>query len=79
MHSGLRGVLARYLSQAGVSQRGIARLLRLDRGTVARVLGRPVAAGRRLVVVRRCPCCGGWVQWPCRACRLRKELQHAAD
>lgn len=72
MHTGFRALLARYLSQAGVSQRVIARLLRLDRGTVKRLLRRPVSDLRALVIVRRCAECGAYVHWPCRACRLRR-------
>ncbi len=66
-----------------MSQRGIARALRVSRGTVGAIaLGRrhdPAARrdGQHPGLVspagpaERCPGCGGMVQMPCLACRLR--------
>lgn len=77
MHTGFRALLARYFDRRGVSHRAIARLLRIDRGTVKRLLGRPPSHPPSLVIVRKCPECGAYVRWPCRVCRLRKGLAHA--
>ncbi len=71
------------LDDGRMSQRGIARALRVSRGTVGAIaLGRrPDPAARPggqppgLVLpagpAERCPGCGGMVQMPCLACRLR--------
>lgn len=75
MYSAFRCQLARFLCKYGVSQRSVSRLLRIDRGTVARAVSREWLLGRRLVIVRRCPRCGAYVQWPCRVCRLRKGTE----
>jgi len=72
-----------FLTDGRMSQRAIARTLRVSRGTVEaiaqnrrpnyaaraenRLAGRDPPAGP----VERCPGCGGMVQMPCLACRLR--------
>lgn len=73
----------RLLAEGNLSQRKIARLLRVSRATVS-----AIATGRRpdyeaqlaarasefepLGPIERCPCCGGMVYSPCRLCRVRK-------
>lgn len=70
----------RLLALGNVSQRQIARQLRVSRGTVS-----AIASGKRpdypirtpeepelLLPPVRCPGCGGMVHPPCRACRVRK-------
>jgi hypothetical protein len=67
------------LAQGNISQRQIARQLRISRGTVG-----AIASGKRpdysvklpelpqcLLPPVRCPGCGGYVHPPCRACRIR--------
>lgn len=61
--------------QRRVSERTLARLFRLDRGAVGRILrGRQPPSAPKLEILRRCPDCGGMVIWPCRACTLRRQL-----
>jgi transcriptional regulator with XRE-family HTH domain len=73
----------RLLAEGNLSQRKIARLLRVSRATVS-----AIAAGRRpdyeaqlaarasefepLGPIERCPGCGGMVYTPCRLCLVRK-------
>src|SRR6185369_2834794 len=73
----------RLLAEGRLSQRKIARLLRVSRSTVS-----AIAAGRRpdyearlaarasefepLGPIERCSGCGGMVYTPCRLCRVRK-------
>jgi len=75
------------LTDGNLSQRKIARRLGVSRGTVnAIALGkRPDQAGGRprsvedwtimIGPVARCPGCGGMVQMPCLACRIREMQQ----
>jgi transcriptional regulator with XRE-family HTH domain len=75
--------IERLLDAGGLSQRGIARRMGVSRGSVnAIALGkRPDPQTRRRVQEDalaapagpsvRCPTCGGMVQMPCLACRLR--------
>ncbi len=76
----LRNAIVRYLARRGVAQRAIARIMRIDRGTVQSVLrGKSGHGFGAVVVVRRCPRCGGLTTWPCRLCRmkdLRKDLRN---
>ncbi len=71
----------RLLAEKRLSQRAVARLTRISRGTVA-----AIASGRRPDYPscvdaaeeeppgppQRCPECGGLVYMPCRLCRARK-------
>ncbi|MBN2022490.1 MAG: helix-turn-helix transcriptional regulator [Pirellulales bacterium] len=73
------------LAEDTLSQRRIAALLKVSRGTVA-----AVSNGRRrdpkpnlpdeddALVPRgpigRCPQCGGWVRMPCQLCRARRRI-----
>jgi len=71
------------LTDSGLSQRKIARRLGVSRGTVNAIARgkRPDHAGGRprsmedwttmIGPVARCPRCGGMVQMPCLACRIR--------
>jgi hypothetical protein len=72
--------LLRLLAEGNLSQRKIAKMMNVSRGTVA-----AVAAGRRRPnyprevpdeqfkgPVRRCAGCGGMVATPCHACRIRR-------
>ncbi len=75
----LRNAIVQYLARRGVSQRSIARLLRIDRGTVLSVLrSRPLPGEIGLVVVRRCPSCGGLATWPCRLCSTKRGIHNAS-
>lgn len=77
------------LSEGQLSQRAIARLLGVNRGTVSAIaLGRgrydELSKRRRSReevpppsgCPRRCPECGALVQMPCVACRVREILRH---
>ncbi len=71
------------LADGRVSQRGIARSLRVSRGTVAAIAHgrrpdytarcglRPADLDAPAGPLERCPGCGGKVHMPCLACRLR--------
>lgn len=76
------------LAEGRMSQRGVARALRVSRGTVD-----AIACGRRPAYParirqglpgpdspsgprERCPGCGGMVEMPCLACRLRALREH---
>lgn len=69
---GFRAHIAYYLARQGVSRRAIARLLNLDRGTVARLVARAVVT-RPVLVLSWCNRCRAWVRWPCLKCRLESE------
>ena len=73
--------IQRLLAEDDLSQRGIAKVMKVSRGTVA-----AVASGKRRPYyprpddrdeqlsgpVRRCPGCGGMATMPCRVCRIRR-------
>ena len=73
--------IQRLLAEGDLSQRKIAKVMKVSRGTVA-----AVASGKRRPYyprpddrdeqlsgpVRRCPGCGGMATMPCRACRVRE-------
>jgi hypothetical protein len=63
-----RGLCGRGL----LSQRKAAKLLRISRYAVVRGLTRNVDDIPRVVIISRCPTCGGLIQRPCRACALRR-------
>jgi hypothetical protein len=81
----------RLIKQGNLSQRRIAAILRVSRGTVS-----AIAAGRRRLygqisdedgvgchgqrtVPRRCPCCGYRVYLPCLICRCRAFNSHETN
>jgi transcriptional regulator with XRE-family HTH domain len=77
--------IMRLLAEGRLSQRKIARVVGVSRGTVCAIargkrLDRKArrnekeAEERPLGPPERCPGCGGLVHLPCRACRLRKRL-----
>ncbi len=73
--------IQRLLAEGDLSQRKIAKVMKVSRGTVA-----AVASGKRRPYyprpedpdeqftgpVRRCPGCGGMATMPCRVCRIRR-------
>ena len=77
--------ICRLLAEGNFSQRQIARLTGVSRGTIG-----AIASGKRpdyelrsrtedeferlAGPPRRCPTCGGMVYMPCRLCALRKQL-----
>jgi transcriptional regulator with XRE-family HTH domain len=80
-------LVRRLLVEKKLTQRQLARLTGVSRGTIAQI-----AAGRRpptsptrsqdaddfdvpLVPPERCPTCGGWVYPPCRLCHMRELLR----
>ena len=79
--------IRRLLGEGGLSQRRIAALMRVSRGTVGAIAcGKranpvrrgPAREGEDLAVlglVARCPTCGGLVRMPCLACRVRARRQ----
>lgn len=72
MISACLSAVARGLVRRGIARAAAARLLRIDRETVERVLRRrdPIP---ELIVTRRCPDCGGLVTGlVCLACRTRQ-------
>ena len=73
--------IQRLLAEGGLSQRKIAKVMMVSRGTVTAVASgkrrayypRPEDSDEQLVgPVRRCPGCGGMTTTPCRACRIRE-------
>ena len=76
--------IRRLLAEGRYSQRKIARMTGVSRGTVGAIAGgrRPdyeaMAQARQSELerptgpLRRCPGCGGLVSMPCRLCRVRK-------
>ena len=73
--------IQRLLAEDDLSQRGIAKVMKVSRGTVAAVASgkrrpyypRPDDRDEQLAgPVRRCPGCGGMATMPCRACRIRR-------
>lgn len=73
--------IRRLLAQRRLSQRDIARLMRVSRSTVAAIArGKrprpeaPVVEKRPSGPPQRCPTCGGKVYMPCHLCRIRTEL-----
>lgn len=86
IHPDIVQEVLRLLAEDRLSQRGIARQLRISRGTVL-----AIAKGRRpdYEALRRrrradlpqgppvrCPGCGGLVQMPCLLCRVRAQKEH---
>ena len=80
----------RLLNETNLSQRKIAKLLGVSRGTVSAIASgrRPDYEARRqaqavfdepLGPVVRCPECGGKVYAPCRLCHVRKLKTHEAS
>jgi hypothetical protein len=79
--------IRRLLHEERLSQRNVARRMRVSRGTVQTIAAgnRPDYEFRRRHVDpeftppsgpwKRCPHCGGLVQMPCLACRLRTIQQ----
>lgn len=81
----------RLLAEGKLSQRAIARITRVSRGTVG-----AIATGKRpdrqnsprartteelsppAGPLQRCPGCGGMVYMPCRACQIRTWAAHAS-
>ena len=70
------------LGDKSLSQRDIAKMTGVSRGTVRAIANNPELADRRRDVAadrvpakrkvpRRCPTCGGKVYLPCRLCRVR--------
>ena len=73
--------IQRLLAEGDLSQRKIAKAMKVSRGTVAAVSGgkrrphypRPEEADEHLTgPVRRCGGCGSMAAMPCRACRIRR-------
>ncbi len=74
----------RLLAEGLYSQRDIARLVEISRGTVGaiasgrradyRVVSFKAGALRTDLPPVRCPGCGGWVYVPCHLCGIRKLL-----
>ena len=73
--------IQRLLAEGDLSQRKIAKLMKVSRGTVAAVASgkrrpyypRPEDSDEQFMgPVRRCPGCGGMATMPCRACRIRE-------
>ena len=74
----------RLLAEGLYSQRDVARILKISRGTVGaiasggrgdyRVVSFKAGAIRTDLPPVRCPGCGGWVYVPCHLCRIRKLL-----
>ncbi|MDY0165893.1 MAG: hypothetical protein RBS80_05070 [Thermoguttaceae bacterium] len=80
--------IRKLLATGRMSRRGVARRLRVSRGTVdaiARGRRPDYAANRRQLPagvdspagpLERCPGCGGMVRMPCLACRVRALRKH---
>jgi len=73
--------IQRLLAEGDLSQRKIAKVMKVSRGTVAAVASgkrrpyypRPEDSDEQFMgPVRRCPGCGGMATMPCRACRIRE-------
>ena len=73
--------IQRLLAEGDLSQRKIAKVMKVSRGTVGAVAGgkrrpyypRPEDPDEQFTgPVRRCPGCGGMATVPCRACRIRE-------
>ena len=73
--------IQRLLAEGGLSQRKIAKVMMVSRGTVTAVASgkrrpyypRPEDSDEQFMgPVRRCPGCGGMATMPCRACRIRE-------
>ena len=64
------------LLEAGeLSQREIARRLRVNRKTVDKAARRLSGPDASPGPKRRCPTCGGMVEMPCRLCEVRHQSQ----
>jgi hypothetical protein len=75
--------IQRLLAEGNVSQRGIARLMGVSRGTVNAIAqgkrreprpAKPEEEDLPCGPPQRCPTCGGFVYMPCRLCRVRESL-----
>ena len=75
--------IQRLLAEGDLSQRKIAKVMKVSRGTVAAVASgkrrpyypRPDDRDEQLAgPVRRCPGCGGMATMPCRVCRVRELM-----
>ncbi len=86
IHPALIDEVRRLLAEGRLSQREIARQTQVSRGTVSLISRgrRPDYDTREAELddwptrrgpMVRCPGCGGWVQAPCRLCRVR-GLKH---
>ncbi len=80
--------IRRHLAEGKLSQRRIARLMKVSRGTVGAVASgkrpdykkrRPNADSMPTGPPRRCPDCGGMVLMPCHGCQTRRTMAARDD